>query len=145
LAQTSAPTTTQIEVIDTGEHEVEFVDVLFTQKPMQDNEVEFEYRFERQREKGDDGSTTSHAHELAVGFGYRITDWLGVSLEIPYSIADVRSTPDGEGTGITRNIGDAAGKVLFTFWKDPEREVALGAGLEATLPTGSYKDGTGEG
>ena len=30
LAQTSPPTTTQIEVIDTGENEVEFADVLFT-------------------------------------------------------------------------------------------------------------------
>jgi hypothetical protein len=145
LAQTSPPTTTQIEVIDTGEHEVEFADVLFTQKPMQDNEVEFEYRFERQREKGDAGDTISHAHELTVGFGYRVTDWLGVSFEIPYSITDVKSTPDGDGTGVTRNIGDVAGQVLFTFWKDPERQFAAGGGLEVTFPTGSYKDGTGEG
>jgi hypothetical protein len=130
LAQTSPSTTTQIEIIDTGEAEVEFADVLFMQKPMQDNEVEFEYRFERQREKGDDGSTPSRAHKLAVGFGYRITDWLGVSLEIPYSITDLRSTPDGEGTGITRNIGDVTGQLLFTFWKDTGRQLAVGGGLE---------------
>jgi hypothetical protein len=145
FAQSPSTPLPQAGVVDLTEPELEFMDVLFTQKPMQDNEVEFEYRFERQREKGDEGSTVTYQHELALGLGWRVTEWLGVSLEIPYTIIDVRSTPDGEGTGVTRDVGDIAGQVLFTFWKDPERQFAVGGGLEVGFPTGSFEDGTGDG
>jgi hypothetical protein len=148
LAQPAPPSTTQVEVINLGEPEVEFADVLFTQKPMQDNEVEFGFRFERQRENADTGGVTTRAYEFSLGFGMRINDWLGVSFEIPYQINDSRTTDPATGAQLvpdSRNIGDATGQVLVTFWKDPDWQLALAGGVEVGFPTGSFQDGTGEG
>jgi hypothetical protein len=147
-AQQATAPQLQSETVDLREPELEFMDVLFTQKPTQDNEVEFGFRFERQSENEETGSVTTHAYEFSLGFGMRITEWLGVSFEIPYQINDVRTTDPATGAQSlpdSRNIGDGTGQLLFTFWRDPERQFAAAGGLEVAFPTGSFEDGTGEG
>jgi hypothetical protein len=137
----------KMEVVDLREPELEFVDVVYAQKPTQDNEAEVEYRFERTRERDDTfGSVHRHAHEVALGFGRAVTDWLGFSMEIPYSLTHVQTLDPATGDQVepdTRNLGDVAAKGLVTFYRNPDWQVALGGGLEVTLPTGSFRDGTG--
>jgi hypothetical protein len=148
FAQPPTTPAPQAEMVDLAEPELEFTDVLFTQKPMQDDEAEFEYRFDRNRERTESGDVIKYTHEFALGLGWRITDWLGVSFEIPYQINDVRSRDPTTGEQVepdTRNIGDMAGQVLVTFWKNPDWQLALAGGLEVGFPTGSFRDGTGDG
>lgn len=148
FAQSPSTPPPQAEEVDLTEPELEFMDMLFTQKPTQDNEIEFGYRFERQKTDLETGTVINHASEISAGFGVRITDWLGLSFEIPYQINDQQTTDPATGAQVqpdTRNIGDVMGQVLITFWKDPDRQFALAGGLEVGFPTGSFQDGTGEG
>jgi hypothetical protein len=103
--------------------------------------VELRYRYERDRDRQDEGTAVTHVHQPSAILSVSPTDWLGLSLAIPYQVRDLRA-PDGT-SAETRNLGDLSTEVLATFLKDPARQLAVAGGFDLGVPTGSITDGTG--
>ncbi len=131
---------------ETEAAEVNFVDVGFTPNPLPGTDIILTYRFERDRDQTESGNVISYAHGVSVNLDWAITDWLGVSLGIPYQITDVRTTDPATGAPAepdTRNLGDMTLASQVVFYKNPAWQLAIGGALALGLPTGSIHDGTG--
>lgn len=61
--------------------------------PLPGDDVEIGYRFERISDRTDARSTVAHKNEVSLALGLSATDWIGLSLEMPYQFLSSGGSP----------------------------------------------------
>ena len=87
------------------EADLDFSDLFYVRNPLPATDVEVGYRFERISGRTDAGSGLTHKNEVSLALSLAATEWLGLSVEMPYQFLSIRST-DGSSSTQVNNIGD---------------------------------------
>ena len=124
------------------EVDLDFSDLLYVRTPIPGTNLEFGYRFERIRDRTDAGSAVTYKNEASLALNRAVTDWLSLSLEMPYQFLSLHPA-DGSPSTRVNNLGDLTAEGFVTLLRDPVRKLAVAAGLDVGVPTGSVHDGTG--
>ncbi|HEX7513908.1 MAG TPA: hypothetical protein VF464_11095, partial [Candidatus Methylomirabilis sp.] len=123
------------------EADLDFSDLLYVRNPLPATDVEVGYRFERISDRKEAGSALTHKNEVSLALSLAATEWLGLSVEMPYQFLSIRPA-NGSSTQVD-NLGDLTAEGFVTLLRDPVRRLAVAAGLDVGVPTGSVHDGTG--
>ena len=124
------------------EADLDFSDLLYVRNPIPGTDVEVGYRFERISDRTDAGSALTKKNELSLALSLAATEWLGLSAEMPYQFLSIRPA-DGSSSTQVNNLGDLTAEGFVTLLRAPVRRLAVAAGLDVGVPTGSVHDGTG--
>jgi len=124
------------------EADLDFSDLLYVRNPLPGTDAEIGYRFERISDRAAAGSALTHKKEMSLTLSLAATEWLGLSVEMPYQFLSVRPV-DGSSSTRVNNFRDLAAEGFVTLLRDPVRRLAVAAGLDIGVPTGSVRDGTG--
>ena len=124
------------------EADLDFSDLLYVRNPLPATDVEVGYRFERISDRTDSGSALTHKNEVSLALSLAATEWLGLSVEMPYQFLSIRPANGSPSTRVD-NLGDLTAEGFVTLLRDPGRRLAVAAGLDVGVPTGSVRDGTG--
>jgi len=124
------------------EADLDFSDLLYVRNPLPGTDAEVGYRFERISERTAAGSALAHKNEVSLALSLAATEWLGLSVEMPYQFLGIRPA-DGSLSTQVDNLGDLTAEGFVTLLRDPVRRLAVSAGLDVGVPTGSVHDGTG--
>ena len=124
------------------EADLDFSDLLYVRNPLPGTDVEVGYRFERISGRTDAGSALTHKNEVSLALSLAATEWLGLSVEMPYQFLSIRPANGSPSTRVD-NLGDLTAEGFVTLLRDPGRRLAVAAGLDVGVPTGSVRDGTG--
>lgn len=124
------------------EADLDFSDLLYVRNPIPGTDAEVDYRFERISDRTDTGSALTHKNELSLALSLAATEWLGLSVELPYQFLSIRPA-DGSPSTQVNNLGDLTAEGFVTLFRDPVRRLAIAVGLDVGVPTGSVHDGTG--
>jgi len=140
VSQAAPPDAPQVP--EAAEADLDFSDMLYVRNPLPSTSVEIGYRFERIRDRTAAGSEFTHKHEINVALSLAPTEWLGLSLDLPYQFLSV-GPADGPRTAETNALGDLTAEAFVTLVQDPARRLAVAVGLDVGFPTGSVREGTG--
>ncbi|MCX5734498.1 MAG: hypothetical protein NTW68_09250 [candidate division NC10 bacterium] len=124
------------------EADLDFSDLLYVRNPLPATDAEVGYRFERISDRTDAGSALTHKNGVSLAFSLAATEWLGLSMEVPYQFLSIRPA-DGSSSTQVNNLGDLTAEGFVTLLRDPGWRLAVAAGLDIGVPTGSVHDGTG--
>jgi hypothetical protein len=124
------------------EASVDFSDFLYVRNPIPGSIVEVDCGFERISERTESGRTVTHTNEVALVLNVAPTEWLNLSLGMPYQFLTVHPA-DGSGSMHGNNFGDLTAEAFAMLLRDPMRQLAVSVGMDVGFPTGSVRDGTG--
>jgi hypothetical protein len=119
-----------------------FSDFLYVRNPIPGNSLEIGYRFERISEQTELGRTVTHTNDVALVLNVAPTEWLNLSLDMPYQFLTVHPA-DGSGSMRASNFGDLTAEAFVMLLRDSARQLVVSVGMDVGFPTGSVDDGTG--
>ncbi len=130
------------KVEEARESTLDFSDFLYVRNPIPGTSVEVDYRFEQSSEPTNLGSTLMHSDEVGLVLNLAPTEWLNLSLGMPYQFLTVHPA-DGSTPTQTNNLGYLTAETFVTLLRDPVRRLAVSVGFDVGFPTGSIHDGMG--
>jgi outer membrane putative beta-barrel porin/alpha-amylase len=116
-------------IAEDEEPTLDFVYPLTTRRPVIERELEFRFVHEK--------STGGRETDTTAGLEWALTSRWQIELEVPLVVLDPR---DG---AVQAGVGDVEIENKFLLYSSLERKVALAAGAEVRLPTGSERRGLG--
>jgi len=142
IPQVQAGSADAPKAAEAQEADLDFSDLLYVRNPLPGTDAEVGYRFERISDRAAASSALTHKNEVSLALSLAATEWLGLSVEMPYQFLSIRPA-DGSSSTQVDNLGDLTAEGFVTLLRDPVRRLAVAAGLDIGVPTGSVRDGTG--